>query len=889
MRRIIVFAAVLLASPALSLGQRHDYYPGANYDPSIPTLQEAVGHDWGAAISSHAEIETYVRLLADRSPKVNLVQYGTTWEGRKLYLMIISSEANLARLQDIQQQTHRLAYPDGPAADIDGLPCTVWLMYGVHGNEISSPEAALLTAYHLAAAKEDELVQSVLDNCVVLIDPIENPDGRDRFVHFFRQTRGRWPDENPEAAEHNEVWPGGRSNHYLFDMNRDWFALTQPETRGRVATYLEWFPQVVVDLHEMGGNSSYYFAPPAHPINPRMTETQQDWLRQFGRNNARWFDRLGIDYFTREVFDSFYPGYGEEWPTFQGSVGMTYEQASVRGLKLLRSDGTVLEYSESVAHHFTSSLSTLQTAARNREKLLSTFAEYRRSAIDEGRSGETKEVIFSSGEHPERVRELVNLLLDQGIEVRRTTASVRLAQVRGYLDGEVQAKEFPEGTYFVPFGQPAGRLARTLLNESVPMGEPFLDEQKRRHAAREEEQFYDVTAWSLPLIYGVDCYAVMGSAPLEGTPLESDVESPTRPALPRAELAYVAPWGSRSTARLLSHLLREGFRVYESDRGFTLEGHEFPAGSLIVKIRGNGDSLHTRIHEIASDVGAEVYATNSGWVESGPNFGSEDVHFIEAPEVAMAYNVPIRSSSAGATRYLLEQLYDYPVTAIQTDDLSRGRLSRYNVLILPDAYGGAAYTDVLGQQGIDRLKAWVREGGTLISFGRASRWLTEEKVGLLASQLEKRETAKSASEEPQKPADSQESSESTLEEMIQPTDEAPGTVPGALVRVILDPKQWPAFGYDGELAALIESNRIFTPLKLDKGVNVGVYSSSDRLLLSGFLWEDSRRQLGDKAFLMHQPTGRGHVVAFAEDPTFRAFLKGQHLLLVNAVFFGPAH
>ncbi|MEJ2145186.1 MAG: M14 family metallopeptidase [Acidobacteriota bacterium] len=885
MRKTIILATVLVLLETLSFGQRHDYYPGADYDPAIPTLEATVGHDWGDKISSYADIETYAHVLAEHSPKVNLVSYGQTWEGRKLYLLIVSSEANLARLEEIRQRTQQLAYPEGGTPGFDNLPCTVSLMYGIHGNEISSPEAGLLTAYHLAAARNDSLVKSILDNCIVLIDPIENPDGRNRFVQYFEQTRGRWPDENPEAAERNEVWPGGRSNHYLFDMNRDWFALTQPETRGRVATYLKWFPQVVVDLHEMGGDSTYYFAPPAVPINPQMTDTQLNWLREFGRNNARWFDRLGIDYFTREVYDSFYPGYGEEWPAFQGSVGMTYEQASVRGLVLRRSDDTVLHYSDSIAHHFDSSLSTLQTASRNREKLLRTFAEYRRSAIEQGRSGEVKEVIFPAGAHPDRVRELVNLLLDQGIEVRRTSKSVQLPRVRGFLDNTIEEKEFAQGTFFVPFGQPAGRLARNLLLESIPMDEPFLAKQERRYERRERAQFYDVTAWSLPLLYDVECFAGMGPSPLEGSRVTAKIESGSTAALPTAKLAYVVPWGSRGAARLLATLLREGYRVYESDRAFSLEGHDLPAGSLIVKTHDNADSLHSRIQEIANDVGAEVYATDSGWVESGPNFGSEDVHFIHRPKVALAYNVPTRSSSTGAARYIIEQLYDYPVTTIETGEIPRSRLDQYNVLILPDAFGAGGYSGALGQRGISRLKAWVRDGGTLITFGQASRWLTDEKVGLLATELESRKT-----DEDSKPDQGKgDSADADLEQLIQPKEEAPARVPGALVRVRLDPEQWQAFGYGDEIAALIDSNRIFTPLKLDKGVNVGVYYPSDQLLLSGFLWEDSRNQLGNKAFLMYQPSGRGHVIAFAEDPTFRGFLKGQHLLLMNALFFGPAH
>ncbi|MEE9171047.1 MAG: M14 family metallopeptidase, partial [bacterium] len=375
MKKRILITILLFCLTALSFAKNFDFYPNASYDPAIPTLKQVVGHSWGERITSHGEMERYLQALAEASGNVELVEYAKTWEGRALYYLIIASEKNMARLDEIKDGMQKLADPrkiSSAEADdlIKSLPSIAWLAYGVHGNEISSTDAGLLTAYHLVASKNDTVAKSVLANTVVIIDPMENPDGRDRFVNYFRQTRGRWPNADQKAAEHNEDWPGGRTNHYLFDMNRDWFALTQPETRGRVKAYLEWYPQVFVDLHEMGSNSTYYFAPPADPLNPEMPPEQRKWLERFGRNNARWFDRMQFDYFTREVFDSFYPGYGEGWPMFQGSIGMTYEQASARGLVVKREDETTMHYRDTVQHHLISSLATAETAAAQHESLL---------------------------------------------------------------------------------------------------------------------------------------------------------------------------------------------------------------------------------------------------------------------------------------------------------------------------------------------------------------------------------------------------------------------------------------------------------------------------------------------------------------------------------------
>ena len=423
MVRFLRGVVILLAALPGAAQPRFEYWPGISYDPKIPTVRQVLGYETGDRVSSHAAILKYMEALAAAAPsRMKIFDYGQTWEGRRLVYAAVGSETTIGSLSEIRAAVERLADPrKTPAAEakriMSGLPAIVWLSYGVHGNEISSPDAALLTAYHLLAARGDKMVDEILAHVLVLIDPSQNPDGRDRFVNYFEETRGLEPDPSPIAAEHEEPWPGGRTNHYLFDLNRDWIALTQPEIRNQVKVLREWFPLVCVDLHEMSGESTYFFSPESDPYNPNLTADQKETLKLFGKNNARWFDQFGFDYFTRENYDAFYPGYGASWPSYYGGIAMTYEQASARGLVLRRSDDTLLTFRDTVRHHFVASLSTLEAAAAHREKLLDDFYRYGVTAIEEGRTEPVKEYILPRSGDASATDKLAGILVEHGIEV----------------------------------------------------------------------------------------------------------------------------------------------------------------------------------------------------------------------------------------------------------------------------------------------------------------------------------------------------------------------------------------------------------------------------------------------------------------------------------------
>lgn len=888
MRNLIVSLAFFALSAS---AQKFEFWPGAQYDPAIPTVQKVLGHEAGLRIAPHADIIRYFEALAAAAPsRVRLFEYAKTWEGRRLIYVIIASDANIKRLDEIKSIQKRLADPrKTSAADAKRLvatqPATLGLSYGVHGNEISSPDAAMMTAYHLLATRGDVMIDNILKNVVVLIDPLQNPDGRDRFVNNFRVNEGLEPDPSPSAAERAEPWPGGRPNHYFFDMNRDWHALTQPETIGRVHYLREWLPTVFVDLHEMGGNSTYFFTPGSLPINPHLTQDQREQMNWFGQNDAKWFDKFGWSYFTREVFDEFYPGYGASWPWFYGGMGMTYENASVRGLILRRNDETLYTFQESVKKHFVASIATCETVFNNREKLLDSFYRYQVTAIEEGQKEATKEYILPRRGDSGAVDKLAHILAEHGVEVRQATAA--------FKNG---GKDFPTGTYVISSAQPRKRFLRAVLDAQVNMEPDFVKEQERRRKKKLGNEIYDVTGWSLPLLYNVECIAATEQSAISGTVVSGPfVIGGAVPA--RAEVAYLIPWGTQAAGRFLTAALRADLKVHSASKAFTQTGRTFGAGTMIVQVRQNGANVHEKVAGAASASGAEIVPANSGWVEAGINFGSNNVSLIKKPTILLAWDTPTSSASAGQTRFVLERQYGYPVTAVRVSSLANVDLSKFDVLILPDS-GMGGYALAINSATTDRILAWVRNGGVLIGIGGALNYLSSSAIGLGGMQQESvaREGAKPP--EPAKPAAPAVSGPAPAgrapgkilakledyEKAIEADSELPDSVAGVLVRAKVDPETWVTAGLPETVNVLVDGRSIWTPIKRDRGINAITFAGPDEMLASGHMWEENRKQLAFKPFVAAQNVGRGAVVGFTADPNFRAYMDGLNVVFLNAVF-----
>ena len=880
------------ASDEVPQSERFAFWPGAEYDSGVPTLEAVVGHESGLRITRPADAIRYLEALAEAAPeRMRLIEYGRSWENRPLVYAIIGAPDKIAKLDDLRAGMQALRDPrktsDAQAGTlIDSLPSTVFLAYSVHGNEISPTDAALLTAYHLLAAKDDPTVEKIMANTVVMIDPLLNPDGRARFVHNFETTEGLENSGSRIAAERNEPWPGGRTNHYLFDLNRDWFALTQPETQARIKVLREWTPLVFVDAHEMGTDSTYYFAPEAVPYNPNLAADQRGSLQLFGRNNAKWFDRYGFDYFTREVYDAFFPGYGASWPSYYGAVAMTYEQSSARGLKAERTNGTRYDYRDTVRQHFVASIATAETTAENREKLLRDFWAYQKSAIEEGLTEDVRSYVFPATKDRAAAYRLADLLSRQGVEVRTATR-----------DFTACGKTYQAGARIIPLAQPAKRLIRTLLDPDIALDENFVKEQERRREKDLADEIYDVTAWSMPLMHNVEmdaCDVTLGAG--DGfADHDGRAFSPRTVEGPADAVAYVAPWGERPAIRLLSLALADGLTVKSADRQFTASARQYPAGSLIFTAAENPDDLRDRLDGYAQTTGAEIIAVSSTWVDDGPNFGSRNVVRLRLPRVAIAWDAPTSAYIAGNTRFVVERQLGLPVTAVRAYDLTDRALAQFDVLILPGQttwYGGG-YDNYLGVSGASKLKAWVQSGGVLIATGGATRWLADPRQDLLAIRREK------AVREVDKPNGEDENdatvpgvnlvSADLARRAIAPESETPDPIAGVLARAAVDPDHWLGAGVNSTIPALLSGGDIYTPIKLDKGVNAVRFVGADDLIASGYAWEDTALQFAYKPLVVVQDHGAGTVVGFTQNPAFRAQMDGLNTLLANALFRGPAH
>ena len=879
-----VFSFALLASNTETM------WADSQYGSSIPSFEQVLGYGVGEKITNYPDMIRYFEALERAAPKhIKLFEYGRTWEGRKLIYAVIGNSEHIENLDGFANKMQKLSDPritDKTAAQhlISQLPSSVWLGYGVHGNEISSTDAAMMTAYHLLAAPNEPTNKKILENTLVFIDPLQNPDGRSRFTSRYYATVGLAHSTDRLSAEHNEPWPSGRSNHYLFDMNRDWLAITQPETAGRIKAMNHYRPLVVIDLHEMGGDSSYYFSPAAQPFNPHMTQTQIDNMTLIGRNNGKHFDRYGFDYFTREVFDAFYPGYGDSWPTFYGASASTYEVSSARGEVFKKKTGEILTYKNTVQRHFIASISTAEGVANNHTKLLNDYYNYQKGAIKEGKNNKKSRVfILANKRNVAGNHRLATLMAQHDVEVQQADKVFKLC-----------GKTYQAGAYLIDSAQPKGRFVKTTFSKQVDMAKAFIKEQERLRARKLDDEIYDVTGWSLPLMFDVDVDTCGKMVNVENHLVKTNDKLVGNVINPNATVAYIVPWGDMAAGRFLTAALQQNITIKSADKAFVLDDkYKFSAGSLIIEKRSNDAELAKKIVQIAKDSGAQVQGVNSSWVTQGPSFGSSHTVTILAPKIAMAWDEPVSSLSAGNTRFVIERQFNYPVTAIRVNTLKTADLSNYHVLILPSG----DYKGRLVKRDVDNIKQWVKRGGTLITLGSATKFATEHDIALLDVKRERAyKNNKGAKSKPSK----KENKESMVDgqllkgkaELISVSENVkdnPDHVAGVLANINVDQEHWLTAGVHEKLTAIVLGNDIYTPIKLASGKNIAWFSDAENVLASGYLWTENKKQLAYKPYLIHQPMGEGMVIAFTQEPTTRAYLDGLNIMLMNTIFRAAAH
>ncbi len=726
------------AAPTTAADRLARWFPEARFDETIPRPEAVLGFALGDRPVTHAEVQQYFEVLAAASPRAHLSVYARSHEGRALFVLAIADEETISRLDAFREEHRARLDPRRDSPDgLDAARAVAWLAYAIHGDELSSTDAALAVAWRLVAG-EDETARRIRDELLVLIDPLQNPDGRDRYLAMTRSFAHLRPTGNLDDLSHTAVWPRGRGNHFLFDLNRDWFSQVQPES-ARAREIARWLPQLVVDSHEMGPESTYLFSPPRHPFNPHLPASNSRWRTTFAADQARALDERGFPYYTREWNEEFFPGYGSSWAGYLGAVGILYEMSRTSGTLVARRSGTVRTFPEAIEHQLTSSMANLRTLLAHRAEVLRDFVAERRATIAAaGRDGRPAAWVLPEGRHPERTRRLVRLLRAQGLEVvGRDDASALGPLTDGATGARVAAGELAGPVWVVPLDQPHGRLARNLIDPHVPMAREFLREEREYLERRRGSRLYETTAWSLPLAYGIE--ALWTSRRL------ADRRGAERPAVdPDGELvpcdeppvAWLADGRAEGMPRLLARLFRERIRVAVTDEPLTIAGRSFGRGSLVILARQEIPDLVDRLAEAARATGVTIVATPTFRAERGPDLGGAHVKPLVAPRVAVLAGDPVSPADYGALWFLLDHEIDLPFAAVDARRFDRLDLRRYDVLVIPPVMGGPKrLSALLGKPGIEALARFVDRGGTLIGIGSGAAFVAAKETGLTKTRL----------------------------------------------------------------------------------------------------------------------------------------------------------
>ncbi|NVJ85324.1 MAG: zinc carboxypeptidase [Algoriphagus sp.] len=842
MKKLYIALIALLTGISQSFAQTDYFFPGESFDSTIPSPEEFLGYPIGDWHTRYDLIVKYFEKLDELSELATLQTIGYTHEHRPKVILTIASPAHMGELEQIRQRQLQLADPTQEKPDVSAMPSIVHLGYGVHGNEPSSAEAAMLTAYWILAGQSD-LAKRVREEAVTHIDPTLNPDGRDRHSLWADSNKGFPPVADPLDREHNEAWPGGRTNHYWFDLNRDWLPLAHPESQVKVEWYHQWYPNVTTDFHEMGTNSTYFFEPtkPYGSENPVVPRKNYDDINPlFAKYFAKYMDEIGSLYWTKEVFDNSYPGYGSTYPDIHGGLGLVFETASSRG-HLQASQRGDISFAFTIRNHVVNSLATLEASIDNREYMHDYLREFFVTAVDEGRKDPAKNYVFGDEFDASRNRLFLQFLLDHKIKVFENDTDLRIG-----------GQEFKKGkSWVVPTAQPQYRMVRTMF-EYV---KDFAD-----------SVFYDASAWTMAAAYGMP-FSTTPAAKL-GAEINS-VEAPDYTFPNGKAYAYLIDWADYFSPKMLYDLQEAGIHVEVINRPFksqTQDGPvDFAAGTLMVPMgfqELSSEEVASKIQESAKTNQQKVYKVETGLNLSGIDLGSNSVGAVQKPKVIMLVGPGVSGYEAGEIWHLLDTKVGMPITKVNTDNFGRVNLFNYNTLILPSGnYSG------LSEASVDHLKDWVNRGGTVISLKSASLWLN--RIGLT------KETPVQL-EEVEEPAE--------LPFATRRDFEGAKEVGGSIYLARMDLTHPISYGYRQENIPVYRNTNIFIQPSQNKYLTPIRYTANPHL--GGYISDANLEKLKQSASVVISPARSGRVIHFFDSPNFRGTWFGTNKLFLNALFFG---
>jgi len=801
---------------------------------NLKSPSDFLGYEIGTQYSRHSQVADYFNHVSiEMSKNVSLFSYGKTYERRPLFYAVISSEKNIAEIEKIRLDNISALNYDPIRQSRTNDKAIVWLSYSVHGNESSSTEASMQTVYELLTNRSE-----LLENTIVIIDPCLNPDGRDRYANWYNQTTTIPYNTNRISREHREPWPGGRANHYLFDLNRDWAWITQIESQQRLKEYHKWLPHVHVDFHEQGIDEPYYFAPAAEPYHEVITDWQRDFQYMIGKNNAKYFDKNGWLYFTKEIFDLLYPSYGDTYPTYLGAIGMTYEQAGggIAGLGILNSEGKNLTLVDRVKHHTVAGISTVEISSANSKKLNEEFINFFKP-----KNFNTNYIM--SGDR-DKINQLSKFLRKHKIDFY--SAKTQKLKAFSYNKNKITSFTTSANDLIIPNSQPKGKLVDVLLERTTKLSDSLT---------------YDITAWSLPFVYGLDAYSTSKKIEIfeyKENSIENTVDDNA--------IAYASIWNHMNDAKFLSNLIENNIKVRYNEKIIKNGKLTLPRGSMIIYKGDQSMKDYEKILlDLANDNNIKLHSIYSGISESGPDLGSESVKLVKRKKVAIISGQDNKNSVSslnyGALWHFFEQELSYPLTHISVSDFEDIQLDQFDALIIPSGY----YGSMARKTNIEKIRSWISKGGNLIAFENAIRMFVEKEGFSIKAKRNKYDN---------------EGSDVKFEDLNR--NSIQNYLSGAIFKVDIDNTHPLAFGYQNEYYSLKTTTSTYE--NLERGYNVGKINEDENSTI-GFVGDNIKDKFKNSLVFGHEKIGRGNIIYFTDNIMFRSFWENGKLFLVNSVFY----
>ncbi len=835
MKHLTLLLLLLISTISLSQSNLSYYLPDdVTYDSTIPTPESIIGHEVGEWHISHDKLSQYMEILASKSDRISIENRGVTYEGRPLLLLTITSTENHSNIEEIRKNHVSLSSSEGASKSVENMPIVVYQGFSIHGNEPSGSNASLLLAYYLAAAQGPN-IDTLLNNAVILLDPSLNPDGLQRFSHWANVNKSVYLNSDKNEREFHETWPGGRTNHYWFDMNRDWLPVQLPESQARIASFVKWLPNILTDHHEMGTNATFFFQPGipsrTHPLTPKMNQKLTGEIANF---HAEAFDKIGSLYYTQESFDDFYYGKGSTYPDINGSIGILFEQASSRG-HLQESANGDLSFPFTIRNQFTASLSTLEAAKNLRVKILNYYKKFYADARKEALKDPYKGIVFGDSKDKSINHEFIKLLKTHDIKVHKLSSSVK-------RNGITFSKN---NGYIIPLEQKKYRLIKAMFDIRTKF---------------KDSLFYDVSAWTLPYAFNIPFHFAqttnfIGEEITENKVFSKDLE--------KSEYAYLFEAHNYNTPKLVHTLLDKGIRVKVGLKQFTLKGKKFDYGTYLIPSKNqkiDSDSLYKLLSKLNSKTSISISSVSTGLTEKGIDLGSNNFLTLRQPKVAMLVGNGIRSYDAGEIWHLMDTRYQIPVTKIDISYLSSIDLSKYSHFIIPSA--GASSLNPYKE----KLKNWTKSGGVLVGYRNTINWLSKNEFikSTTIKEKEKREAKNISFEDKQNYNGAQ-------------------YIGGAIFQTKIDRSHPLNFGITSNKLPIFRNSTIFLEPKKNSYDNPIQYTNTP--LLSGYISKENLKMLKNTVPITINNLGKGKVICLTDNTNFRAFWFGTNKLFANILFY----